>query len=140
MNEQAHIPDETVTTAELAVSIADELRAHPEHWFKGDMVGFPDGSTGSTTHEARNPTASCWCLIGLIAKRITDSTLQHRFEFARYANAIEHGDSKLHLWNDRPERTVEDVIDLCDRVSIGYGFAKFRAAALTGGALGKEPA
>jgi hypothetical protein len=124
-----NLTNEQISTAEIAVSIAAELRAHPDHWFKGNLVKFANGRTSSAVWDARSKEAVCWCLIGHIAKRADDPNLIHRDEFARYANSGDY--FRLHLWNDEPSRTVEDVISLCNRVSLGYGFAKFRAASLT---------
>lgn len=97
-----------MTPQEIAKSIADELREHPERWNQG--------SSGRTDQgwavPARDPAAIKWCLMGHKVRR-DESMLATEFAvalgFASY--------NGLTYWNDHPERTVADVIALCDKVS-----------------------
>lgn len=94
---------------EIARSIADELREKPDHWTKGayardaDGVPVPLGSARS----------SCWCVRGHLAKRGLD----------RYGSPEETAIEKLTgiqclvEFNDEPERTVGDIIALCEKVA-----------------------
>ena len=97
-----------MTPQEIAKSIADELREHPERWTQQaagrDADGSPTRSDG--------PIAISWCLVGHFRKRgLRDRELDlvGQFGFAHF--------SELTRWNDHPRRSIADVIALCDEVA-----------------------
>lgn len=101
--------EERVFVSPLAVAadIARELREHPDHWTKGFNARNADGLfTG-----VHDPGARCWCLHGHILKRNAE------FALATIGAAFGYPNVSWSCWNDADERTVGDVIALCERVS-----------------------
>lgn len=94
-----------MTPQELAADIAAELRAHPERWTKHAMAR----DSGGGPCDANSPHAVCWCLIGHGRKR----HMSLPQEFYHLVNTGLIGSK----WNDTKERTVDDVISLCDAVA-----------------------
>lgn len=96
----------TISIKVIAADIARELREHPERWTQGTPARDKEGDST----RARSPAAVSWCLFGHIRRRLyparcavgTSSLL-----FGRLASS----------WNDAPERTVTDVIALCEKVA-----------------------
>lgn len=97
---------------QIAQSIADELRVHPERWTQGHRALNENGERCSI------PEASCLCLMGHIELRASDafyfdSSIENAFlSFRRIA-----GLRSIAEHNDTPGRTVQDIIDLCERVA-----------------------
>jgi hypothetical protein len=96
----------------IAADIARELREHPDNWFQGDLVRYGNGTTSS---DVGFVGGVCWCLEGHIMKRTGIDGANA--VFAAFREAIDKMD--LFRWNDQPGRTVEDVIELCEKVSHG---------------------
>lgn len=98
----------------IAKSIAEELRAHPDHWMKGALVRFKDGVESSSGIALNSDNAICWCLEGHICRRVSREVHSQALMTFREAVNIE----TLFRWNDEPARTVEDVIALCEKVAM----------------------
>lgn len=94
---------------EIAADIARELREHPERWTKGRDARDREGRAVCPT----DPSAVCWCLIGHCDRR---SDAYAYVEFREIAKRFVEG-RVLTFWNDHPSRTVDDVIELCDKVA-----------------------
>jgi hypothetical protein len=91
----------------IARSIADELRARPDHWMRGAMWR-KDGSDRIVTEKE----ADVLCLMGHIFKRCGDRKSAPVVElFER------HLSRPIADWNDARGRTVEQVVALCERVA-----------------------
>lgn len=100
---------ERVFSSPLAVAadIARELREHPDRWTKG----FNARNASGLFTGVHDPGARCWCLHGHILKRNAE------FALATIGAAFGYPNISWSCWNDAHERTVEDVIALCERVS-----------------------
>jgi hypothetical protein len=63
--------------------------------------------------------ATCWCLSGAIDRRVPDAARGAVYEaFNRALGCTGIRDACcIQNWNDQLERTVEEVIDLCDKVA-----------------------
>lgn len=99
------------TVRQIALSIVTELTEHPEHWCQ-------DGIAFSKEIELVSPNDSQavqWCLLGHVAKRAIGSPLEQQYKDALYS-MLDPGQS-IGEWNDAPERTVQDVISLCERIA-----------------------
>ncbi len=106
-------PDNRSRTKQIAREIADELKSHPDHWFQGALVKFANGASSSTEFGVRTEDAVCWCLEGHICKRVDrDVSFWALDDFRKLA-----GVGTLFRWNDAPDRTVNDVIALCEKVA-----------------------
>jgi hypothetical protein len=96
----------------IAADIAGELREHPEQWTQND---YAKGALGIGT-DACGPQACTWCLLGHLHRRTggrwSDSLFSQRL--GPYVAYLE-----ISTWNDWPQRTVADVIALCERVAKG---------------------
>lgn len=99
-----------MTPQEIAKSIADELRQHPERWAQGANGYSADGNAVTS----RSQNAVCWCLIGHIRRRDPDGRVPREL---RSALMRETGFRVVADWNDKQGRTVAEVIALCDKVS-----------------------
>lgn len=91
------------------------LDADPATWMKGSYgYGFnPNGTPNYCGVES--PNASCFCAVGAIrnAQSLLGFTYEVRAEAERLflkANKIPSSDG-IEYWNDRPERTYEDVMN-----------------------------
>ena len=97
-----------------------KLIAEPERWTKG-VYARPRDSTGSVN--IRNKRAHCFCLAGALYRAI-NVTPGENYGVIGYARALGFQDEgKLTDWNDNPERTHADILDLLDRT-----IAKLEAA------------
>lgn len=94
----------------LAADIARELRANPSAW---TQHYYAKNSKGQTV-PCDDPSAICWCLYGHIDKRTTVSEVIRSELEEIFTRHVSDGISD---WNDHFERTVDDVIELCDRVA-----------------------
>lgn len=94
------------TIQEIAADIAQELRDDPTRWTNGKYARNGLGQGTLVFDEA----ACTWCLEGHIIRR--SPNIQGVYAFTKAA-----GRSNLATWNDQPKRTVEEVIDLCDKVA-----------------------
>lgn len=97
------------TSKEIAADIARELREHPERWMQGRSASTPTGDTV----DVNSPRASKWCLSGHIQRRQEDSfsLLALLDPFVRCAGM------KVTDFNDHQDRTVDEIVALCDRVA-----------------------
>lgn len=105
----------TLSPQQIAADIAAELRANPDHWMQGALLKQADGllvTYPKTDEELRG--AVCWCLEGHIARRTGMDDSCRVFEAFR--DVAEAGDG-LYRWNDAEDRTVDEVIALCDQVA-----------------------
>ncbi len=93
---------------EIAKSIAEELREHPERWCQGRPYQDANGNISSPI------SAHSCCLLGHIWLAGDDGDLERTFRAAlpTFEYSIAH-------WNDAPDRTVEEVIQLCEKVAAG---------------------
>lgn len=83
---------------EVALSIATELKEHPEHWIQRAYYG-DEGEA---------------CLVGHLQRyRNSPVYTQVYDKLCQAANT----DDALSSWNDAEGRTVQDVIALCERVA-----------------------
>lgn len=105
----------------VAAEIAREYREAPAKWIQDYICMDAEGVDWmDPDHEG----AVCWCLRGAIDKRVPQGAGQVYLAFDRalgYDIASEKEHETLHFvaWNDRPGRTVEEVISLCDAVAHG---------------------
>jgi len=97
------------TIQEIAADIARELRDDPARWtqaaYARDHRGYP------IQHDAK--TACTWCLMGHVKKRVTPHE-EVVTSLYLLRNAI--GTSTAE-WNDVHDRTVQEVVELCDRIA-----------------------
>jgi hypothetical protein len=99
----------------MAADIARELRQHPDRWMQRRLVRFRNGLTSNDQDEVSREDAVCWCLRGHILKRIGPDT--------RFIEVDEHFRAALGRrvfiseWNDAKDRTVAEVIELCERLA-----------------------
>lgn len=117
------ITNDLVSIEAVAADIARELREHPERWTQVDSAHDAFGNWTNSWNE----NAVTWCLEGHVGRRVTwplrDQTL-HRFKDT--LGRI------VFTWNDERDRTVGDVIALCERIAgPGYGFAYFHSRSAT---------
>lgn len=97
----------------VAADIARELRCYPNKWTQG---AFALDTNGNSTN-AMDPRACAWCLGGHIEKRDPSNVGYYDYSshlYLQFRGAIARSVSS---WNDDAERTVEDVIALCDRIA-----------------------
>lgn len=99
----------------IAAAIAAELRATPEHWMQGHLVRFENGKVEDDDDYATCSDAVCWCLEGLIVKHAKGDSLLREDTYDAFRKIV--GTEKLHRWNDDPYRTVNDVIEACEKVT-----------------------
>lgn len=102
-----------MTPQEIAKSIADELRQHPERWTQGCTARNKEGMP--VPHD--DIAAVCWCALGHLW-RIDPDGSTGMLDAAFSLMARKHMDfGSIVKFNDAPGRTVEDVIALCDKVA-----------------------
>jgi|SRR5688572_29646239 len=90
----------------IARSIADELREHPEFWTQGT---YARNSLGVITG-LHDGDAVCWCLKAHFIKR--------GGYYGDFHDEVERITGKGPAsFNDDPGRTVQDIIDLCEKVA-----------------------
>jgi hypothetical protein len=99
------------STQEVAADIANELRKFPQRWTQGCSARRSDGSET----EVHDSDAVCWSLDGHIIRR------RAAFSFADFSAHFELSLVGLVFWNEADERTVADIIYLCERVARSRG-------------------
>ena len=119
---ETHPTTENLTPQQIAADVAREYREDLRRWTQGHWARDANGY-GVGTRDSR---AVCWCLRGAIDKRLQGSD-QPTFDaiYRAFDKAIgcawEEGrtDNHVHFvaWNDRPGRTVREVIELCEKVA-----------------------
>lgn len=111
----------------VARDIAKEFRAVPDHWTQG--INARNAIKDSVA--ATSPEAVCWCLRGAIDLRIRPDCVdfEHRRVVVYRAFDVmlghplpppymmEHAPIHITTWNDAHGRTIEEVIELCDKVA-----------------------
>lgn len=109
------------TPQAIAADIAREYREDATRWTQGDWSRDRDGNGRGSN----SPDAVCWCLRGAIMKRKPDVLLATR-TYLTFDAALGHTrdpndpeDTHLYFvaWNDKPGRTVAEVIELCNKVA-----------------------
>jgi hypothetical protein len=93
------------TAREIAAEISRELRDNPQAWHRGAFSNAPDKRVDAVD-------ATAWCLSGHLRKRG-----QPTWGPIYVAFADETGIGSVCQWNDMDDRTVDEVIALCDRVA-----------------------
>jgi hypothetical protein len=96
------------TIQEIAADIARELREDPTRWTQKASARDTTGYGVAPASEK----ACAWCLYGHIERRNAYQTIEH---FRALDSCMPLGCTIS--WNDAPERTVDDVIALCDKVA-----------------------
>lgn len=96
----------------VAADIAQELRQHPERWTRGCEAKDQYGD--SVEPDCKD--AVCWCLVGFINKRDIPTPCMASLS-AEFRKRI--GSNNIGKWNDAAERTVDDLIALCESVANG---------------------
>lgn len=104
----------------FAGKLVAKLRADHSLWIKVK----PGVSKSAVTCDnipvsARSEAACKWCLEGFLEKEFMDNTISAIFKFRELSIGE---DKSLHIWNDRPETTVEDIIDLLEKVAAGNSY------------------
>jgi hypothetical protein len=121
----ANQSNDLVSPEAVAADIAREYRENASHWTQGWIARDREGAD---LWYVKDPSAVCWCLRGAIDKRIDPWTgaiafpIYLAFDRAlgfNIASEDEHGTLHFVRWNDRPGRTVGDVIALCEAVAHG---------------------
>ncbi len=88
-----------------------ELLAKPEAWTKGAWAR----DFQNTSVHGRNPMACCWCLGGAL-------DLCYNYEEQYAICKLIHNEACISLtiaeWNDAPERTHQEVLDLVTRLDV----------------------
>jgi hypothetical protein len=95
-----------VTPKQVARSIVEELQAYPLHWCQWNSAIRSDGSKT----RVNDPEAVAWCLWGHVCKREPFPSIDMLEAFWPLLG------STIPVWNDRPGRTVEEVIQVCEKV------------------------
>lgn len=97
------------TVQKIAADIARELREHPERWTQLHSASTPTGDTV----DVHSPRACKWCLSGHIQRRQGNSVflISLLYPFVRCAGM------RVTDFNDDPDRTVDEIVALCDRVA-----------------------
>lgn len=99
-------------------------------WIQGDMARDENGHGVIST----SPFAKCFCLEGAMVRAHHDLCMVKPQSWEKWGEAVArraasvdlverklveygyHSDGCLHMWNDQPERTQQDVIDFLERV------------------------
>jgi hypothetical protein len=93
-----------------------ELLESPERWTKGKAWGTANGQ-----HAMGRDEATCFCVIGAIAYIYGDcpeGTVGKRSLLMRKKVEFEANTCYLASWNDAPERTHEEVLDVVRKAGI----------------------
>jgi hypothetical protein len=108
-----------MTTAELhpiLVRMRERLAA-PERWTKGESAR----TALQYSVDVHDPRATCWCLMGAYCREVHPASVIPYTAFSRLfrrlmPNVPDVLDYGLSDWNDAPERTHADVLELLDRM------------------------
>ncbi len=95
-----------------------ELLAVPERWTKGVYARKDNNLVGGDV-EPEDPTAVCWCLIGAILCVYPDQKQQEDAirRLNRHMLSTEF-ENAADAWNDHPDRTHQEVLDLVMRAGL----------------------
>lgn len=91
-----------------------EFFDNPSKWTQKDLAKNAKG-VGTHSHSS---DAVCFCLYGAV------NVVYASNERARVLMALMDtlmaitGDDRLAAWNDDPERTFEDIVDLCKKAGV----------------------
>jgi len=109
------------TVEEILRDTARELREHPERWCKLYFATRND----CTATDIGAADAVSWCLAGHVYRRSpTDSDLMWhigallRETLMRHGHSVKYPYDLVTCWNDKPGRTVDDVIALCEEAAL----------------------
>lgn len=97
------------TIQEIATDIARELRIDPTRWTQYSYARNSDGLPAFLHSEE----ARTWCLMGHVKKRVPAGKSTSRFMLQLHTAV----GVPAATWNDAPERSVQDIIELCDRIA-----------------------
>lgn len=104
-----------MTPKQFGKKIAAELKADPKRWIKGYLALDQNRSSALADSEH----AVCWCLEGFVFREMPFD-IEERVAFREAASRV-LGDAKpdfgISSWNDAPERTVGDVINLLEKIA-----------------------
>ena len=84
----------------------------PERWTRGTLAKSARG----LAVRPESARARSWCVIGLFRKACDDLDPDFGTIVATY-NALTRRVGNVHCWNDAPERTFDDVIELLTEVA-----------------------
>lgn len=105
------------TPQEIAADIARMYREDASRWIQGWLAR---DAQGNDVYEY-SPTAVCWCLRGAIDLRARDGGVLASETYQAFDDEIggrtDPGNVAFVKWNDEPDRTIVDVINLCDKVA-----------------------
>ncbi len=100
-----------------------ELLATPANWIQGRFYGPSDAE--DTNDELNSPDhlqATCFCTVGALARASIDvaqkmglpwrEVYKLSCEAVRVSIKETSDDVRIHIWNDRPERTHAEVLAL----------------------------
>lgn len=94
-----------------------ELFADPKRWTKSSMGRDLHGQMCASG----DPDAVCWCLAGAIFKVYGTHSSKGDSAFCRVAAVLKQngiGRTEILNWNDRPERTHDEVLKVCEEAMI----------------------
>jgi hypothetical protein len=94
----------------IAAAIADELTEHPERWCQVATYLDANGRRCTPQRAARA------CLLGHIWKRSNDDRIDDAFRRVLQGGCFAF--ASLSIFNDAPNRTVREIIDLCRKVAL----------------------
>lgn len=102
----------------IAADIAREFREDSKRWTKGYWARDAEG----VRVNLNSPLAVCWCLRGAIDKRVPQDVsavpVYEAFDAALGpVGGVPEGDLAFVRWNDASKRTIQEVIDLCEKVA-----------------------
>lgn len=98
-----------------ARKIAEEFKASPQSWTK--RVWATDSKKQQVA--VTSPEASCWCLLGAFRREIP-KIYDANYEGVTIKRLIDnYFPESLGIvgWNDRPERTIEEVIAKLEEIA-----------------------
>lgn len=99
----------------IAADIAKELREHPDHWTTGTCARDAQGDIVASDDDE----AVCWCLMGHILKRIPNVDA-YKFGTPFFAAVgLNWDDDDVGFSDLNDGKTVEQIIDLCEKVANG---------------------
>jgi hypothetical protein len=114
----------SIDAQSVARQIAAELREHPERWTQRTYAR--DSAGAEVAHD--HAKAVCWCLHGLIkrALKLSDGEavreeIVSAFELAAVGKPFDPravDGLTFPSWQDQAERTVADIIAVCDQVAV----------------------
>lgn len=107
-----------MSAREILTDIAKELTEHPERWGQGALCADANGEPVGFD----DPTITKCCLWGHVIKRARSPCttygpflIERREARELFEKAV--GAADIWRWNDRPERTVEEVVGACHKAA-----------------------